>query len=857
MKPNTIRCLLFATISAISSPCQAIESIGWNYDGLGDDTLATEDAAGATIYEQTHWNNHAGQGQGPGPVPLALSDNTGASSGTSVTAWTLTMNNSWRYGESANPNQKLLNSFSNRQPAITFSNIPASYVASGYSVVVYYGNNEGPSTSSLVVTGSIDDSASRSIRTGTAAQASHSAVGFVEETGALAGPTNYTVITGMNDPQVTVALTGVNNNGICAIQLVKESGAPSVPLNPSPSDFSGDLATSISFDWKDSLRATSYQIFVWKNGQAEPATPTATSTTSSYDPPVDLDPSSDYNWRVKAVGAGGTTPGPVWVFGTGTLEAPGAADFPFPDSGDTGVSVNIALEWDLSPRAASYQVFLWKSTDTQPTTPTAVTATSIYSPPAPLEGGVTYQWRVNSVNATGTTPGPLWNFTTGSLPSIASAPSPANGATGSKRIVTLDWADSTNVVNYKIYLWPASESAPAAPLATVTSSTFALPSLLLPQTAYHWRIDATNGFGTATGPVWSFSTTAVISDQTSIGWAYNMLVGTPLLATEEVAGIPGFQQAFWNTQQGFTLDSDYGQGPGTVPFALSDSQGSATTVSLSAWTLVNANGWHYEQSLTPNEKLVNSFTNTQPSLTFSGLPAAYTDGGYSVIVYYGNNEGPATSGLALTGSIDDAGSRNIITGNTAQASYRSVGFVEEAGALAGPTNYTIFTGLNDPSFTVSMTGANNNGISAVQIVKSGTAPPADAFASWASTHGLTGAAAGFTADPDNDGISNGVEFVIGGEPNPANAGSNSSALLPTTSVSGTNLVFTFKRRTEAAYLNPAVEFSTTLQGAWTTAVAPTNATITVTPGTPADTVTVTVPRGSNTKMFARLKVTKP
>jgi hypothetical protein len=133
-----------------------------------------------------------------------------------------------------------------------------------------------------------------------------------------------------------------------------------------------------------------------------------------------------------------------------------------------------------------------------------------------------------------------------------------------------------------------------------------------------------------------------------------------------------------------------------------------------------------------------------------------------------------------------------------------------------------------------------------------------AFDTWAGTgvggKGLLGAAAAFDADPDHDAISNGIEFVIGSEPNPDNPGCNSSALLPTAASVGNNLVFTFTRSHEAAYLNPFVEFTADLQGVWTTAVDPGNATIAVTPGNPSEIVTVSIPQGSNKKMFARLKV---
>jgi fibronectin-binding autotransporter adhesin len=67
------------------------------------------------------------------------------------------------------------------------------------------------------------------------------------------------------------------------------------------------------------------------------------------------------------------------------------------------------------------------------------------------------------------------------------------------------------------------------------------------------------------------------------------------------------------------------------------------------------------------------------------------------------------------------------------------------------------------------------------------------YDAWATSNGLTGLDANFDADPDNDGLDNGLEFVLGGQPNPANANSNSNGLLPKIAQTGGNMTFTFNR----------------------------------------------------------------
>ncbi|MEI6674967.1 MAG: MBG domain-containing protein [Verrucomicrobiota bacterium] len=146
-----------------------------------------------------------------------------------------------------------------------------------------------------------------------------------------------------------------------------------------------------------------------------------------------------------------------------------------------------------------------------------------------------------------------------------------------------------------------------------------------------------------------------------------------------------------------------------------------------------------------------------------------------------------------------------------------------------------------------------------------TAPSATAYETWIGTSQLSSADAPGSADPDLDGITNLLEFVIGGEPNPAHPGSNSRGLLPTVAPSAGNLIFTY-RRSAASLTQPGIaitaEYASDLTN-WTPAQHGVNGiTITATPdgfGTGIDKVEVSLPQSLATgaKLFVHLKVTVP
>ncbi len=140
------------------------------------------------------------------------------------------------------------------------------------------------------------------------------------------------------------------------------------------------------------------------------------------------------------------------------------------------------------------------------------------------------------------------------------------------------------------------------------------------------------------------------------------------------------------------------------------------------------------------------------------------------------------------------------------------------------------------------------------------------YESWIASKGLTGPESQSTADPDHDGVLNALEYVLGGEPNPASAGSNSANLLAAPTMVDGDLICTFKRKdvSEGA-INLYFQWSTDfnfdfVKSVWIGATSATTSGVSVTvtedtPNTATDTITIRVPaaNASGKKLFGRLQ----
>jgi hypothetical protein len=98
----------------------------------------------------------------------------------------------------------------------------------------------------------------------------------------------------------------------------------------------------------------------------------------------------------------------------------------------------------------------------------------------------------------------------GSVPSVPSLSSPANGATGQSQDPTLTWLRSVNVITYELQV--ASESSFVAgsliyDQAGLSSTSQSIGNILAENTLYYWRVRAANGsVVSAWSTIWDFTT---------------------------------------------------------------------------------------------------------------------------------------------------------------------------------------------------------------------------------------------------------------------------------------------------------------------------------------------------------------
>ena len=200
--------------------------------------------------------------------------------------------------------------------------------------------------------------------------------------------------------------------------------------------------------------------------------------------------------------------------------------------------------------------------------------------------------------------------------------------------------------------------------------------------------------------------------------------------------------------------------------------------------------------------------------------------------------------IELSGAAIAGGNSWVLVDTVAKAfgaSFTVNGFTEASDV------WTLVDGANTWTFT-----------EATGTLTLSVAGPAG-YASWINGFGLAAGDKDALDDPDFDGTTNLMEYVLGG--NPAVTGGFTR---PTAAKSGSNLLVTFNRADLAQAAGDAaikLEYGNNLTG-WTAVTVPATSgtvgavTFTITDGSPTDTVVASIPAGVDTRFFGRVKAEK-
>jgi hypothetical protein len=205
---------------------------------------------------------------------------------------------------------------------------------------------------------------------------------------------------------------------------------------------------------------------------------------------------------------------------------------PGPFNEASNVEANVTISWEAGLDATAHHIYFGTDYNTveaagDPNSGSGQGVQSLgnesYTPGSPLDFGTTYFWRIDEVNASGTTKGDIWEFTTLVDTRVASEPDPVDGAyVVSRSNVDLSWTADAGTSQHHIYFGAdyalvntASDpnTPPGRGVGTLGNESYTVPELLDIGGTYFGRVDEVNGGETFRGPVWSLDVTS--SDPTT------------------------------------------------------------------------------------------------------------------------------------------------------------------------------------------------------------------------------------------------------------------------------------------------------------------------------------------------------
>jgi hypothetical protein len=163
-------------------------------------------------------------------------------------------------------------------------------------------------------------------------------------------------------------------------------------------------------------------------------------------------------------------------------------------------SLQPAFNWQAMDGALGYSIQVSAKSDFSTFAVNAQTSATTYTPATSLLVNRKYYWRVSAVSAAGASDWASSSFTTPNPPPAPILVSPAANALVTDTTPRLDWGNvivptGTTFGHYQIEVALNSTFTNLAQSATTVPSEFTLPTRLLSNTIYYWRVRAANSLG--------------------------------------------------------------------------------------------------------------------------------------------------------------------------------------------------------------------------------------------------------------------------------------------------------------------------------------------------------------------------
>jgi len=261
----------------------------------------------------------------------------------------------------------------------------------------------------------------------------------------------------------------------------------------------------------------------------------------------------------------GTITAPIWTKDAAPIAAPVIASSPAPANGAILTDTWVSLGWRSGDGAASQDVYFGENLndvdngagDTfrgNQTETFFVVGFPGFPYPDGLITGKTYYWRIDGVEADGTTKhkGDIWNFTV--PPKTAYLPDPADGAQSVDPAPVLRWTGGFGAKLHHVYFGDTFDDVNNAAGALPQGSTDYSPGTLKMAKTYYWRVDEFDIVETHKGNVWSFTTEGAVESLDPADGAVG-ITQTPVLTwTPGVFGAS--HEVYFGTDAGAVKNAD-------------------------------------------------------------------------------------------------------------------------------------------------------------------------------------------------------------------------------------------------------------------------------------------------------------